>query len=441
MNLSKTQILIFGGIGIFVLVLLLIVLGVIPVSKSKKKPSSSLLGGENVPREKLSVWIFNEEKNNFKDFIDKFNGANNAEVSLEVFAGKDYNFYFTSLLSAISAGQGPDVFMIPSTEIPLFLNKTTPLPFTSLPLVKLSQYFPQIVVNDVVFKDGIYGLPLSLDTLALIYNKDIFAKAGIVFPPDNWDTFVNVLKKVTVKDENGKILQAGAALGAANINNSQDILYAILMQLGSKITSEGKGSLLNEESQIAFRFFTQFSNPKNEYFTWDSNMPNSLDAFAQNKVAMIFDYQSALKFLKEKNSFLNIGISPFPQITSSDYYADAARYFVFVVSKHTKNSSLAWKFILSLTLDTQNVESYIKKSGKPPALLYLIEKYKNDPNLSVFTKQALYAKSWYGPNRNLIDKVFIETINSILNVSDEREFRNILYQAENKITAIINNTY
>lgn len=439
MNLSKTQLIIFGVVGVIILFVLFGFLGVIPgIKKEKSKSFSSPLGESNKETE-LTVWLFGEEEKNFSNFISNFQSGHNTKVFLRTFG--DYNSYFNSLLQAMAEGKGPDIFNLPSTEIPVFLNKIYPLPLANLPLVKLNSNFPQVVVKDVVFKNSIYGLPLSLDTLVLIYNRDIFSKAGIVFPPADWKSFTTILGKLTIKDEKGDIVQAGAALGSPNVDESADILYSIILQLGGKIVEEGKVNLTNKESQIAFKFFRQFADPNKEYFTWNKNMPRSFDAFADNKVAMIFGYNSSLKLLKAKNSFLNMEIAPFPQLSTSTAFVVHPRYTVFTVSKQTKNPFLAWEFITSLTLNSTNADAYVKSSGNPPALLELVNKYLNDPYLSVFSKQALYAKSWYGPNRNALDEVIRQTIGSFLDMQDENNLENLLTQAQNKMTTIISNLY
>lgn len=440
MDNPKVKLLIFGVGGTFLLFLILALLGVIPVTKKQPK-NISPVGGQNVPKTPLTLWLFDEEEKNLRPFIDKFNALNNAEVKVRSFAGVNYNSYLNALLQALAEGKGPDVFTIPSSEIPVFIGKTIPLPLNAIPKTKLNDSFPEIVLKDVILENGIYGFPISIDTLALIYNKDIFAKFGIVFPPQNWDEFAQLLKKITIKDENGNIVQAGTALGGTNVEYAQDIIYAILLQLGRKVTSEGKGTLTNNESLLAFKFFRQFAQPKSEYFTWDLNIPNSIDAFAKNKVAMIFGYHSTISTLKEKNSFLNFGIAPFPQLATTSFYADTARYNIFVVSKQTKNPALSWNFITSLTMDPGNAEEYVKISGKPPALLPLIEKFKDDPLLSPFVRQALYAKSWYGPKREAIDEVILQTINESLQATKDDDLRRILSKAEAKITTIINSIY
>ena len=64
--------------------------------------------------------------------------------------------------------------------------------------------------------DGqIYGLPLSLDTMAIYYNKDLLDRSSVPEPPKTWEEFAVAVKKITKYDkQTNKITQSGAALGA-----------------------------------------------------------------------------------------------------------------------------------------------------------------------------------------------------------------------------------
>ena len=47
--------------------------------------------------------------------------------------------------------------------------------------------------------DGqIYGIPKDMNTLAVIYNKDLFDEAGVPYPDENddWNTFTEKLRRV-----------------------------------------------------------------------------------------------------------------------------------------------------------------------------------------------------------------------------------------------------
>jgi len=438
MNLSKNQLIVFSAVALIILIFVLIFLGVLPGLK-KKNNSSSALSFQQNPAVKLSFWTYNEDPKNF-DFLIKYFRSKSVEIVIKNF--DDYESYSSAILQAMAIGQAPDIFMIPSTEVAVFANKINPLSTSQLPLITLQNIFPQVVIKDMVVKDSIYGLPLSIDTLALIYNRDLFNKAGIITPPEDWGTFTSLVKKLTKIDESKNIVQAGTALGVgSNINNAADILYTIILQTGGSITKNGQASLTDEVSQIAFQFYTQFAKTTSTYYSWNSNLPYSLDAFAQNKVAMIFDFQKSISEITTKNNFINYGIAPFPQIsTSSPIWIVSPKYSVFTVSRQSKNYTTAWNVIYTLTTNQNQADQYIALTGKPPALLSLIQKYSNDPTLSVFAKQALYAKSWYGPNRSMIDRIIVEALNSLSN-SDILTFREILDQAQNKITAIINNIY
>jgi ABC-type glycerol-3-phosphate transport system substrate-binding protein len=83
----------------------------------------------------------------------------------------------------------------------------------SLTTRELKDNYPDVVANDVILDDGkIYGLPLSIDTLVLFYNKDLFNNAGISQAPKYWNAeFFQDVKKLTKQDAKKGIIQIGRA--------------------------------------------------------------------------------------------------------------------------------------------------------------------------------------------------------------------------------------
>jgi multiple sugar transport system substrate-binding protein len=72
----------------------------------------------------------------------------------------------------------------------------------------MSQYYSQLV-QEWTYNGKVYGLPKDWDTIAILYNKQIFQKAGLPAPtnltwnPTDGGTFLQLAQKLTV-DSNGK---------------------------------------------------------------------------------------------------------------------------------------------------------------------------------------------------------------------------------------------
>jgi len=50
----------------------------------------------------------------------------------------------------------------------------------------------------------------------------------------------------------------------------------------------------------ALNFYTKFSDPRDEFYTWNESLEYSLDSFARGNTAMIFNYS----YQKEKASYV-----------------------------------------------------------------------------------------------------------------------------------------
>jgi len=117
--------------------------------------------------------------------------------------------------TASLANQAPDVIRAANdwtgafvaegfvTPIDQFMNST----FTS-------QYFPASIA-DYQFLGHTYGLPENINGLALIYNKALFAAAGITSPPTTTAQLVSDAQAMTKYDSTCKITTAGIAFNAA----------------------------------------------------------------------------------------------------------------------------------------------------------------------------------------------------------------------------------
>jgi multiple sugar transport system substrate-binding protein len=118
--------------------------------------------------------------------------AKNIEVVYEPLEG-DYN---AALFNALSAGTAGDIFYIPVETAPGIIATGKVEPLNGL--VDASPYITSL--NEAYTIDGeLYGIAKDFNTLALVYNKDLFDEAGVAYPTENdtWTTLAEKARKIS----------------------------------------------------------------------------------------------------------------------------------------------------------------------------------------------------------------------------------------------------
>jgi multiple sugar transport system substrate-binding protein len=318
----------------------------------------------------------------------------------------------------------------------------------SLTVRELKTNFADVVAGDVIFEDGqIYGLPLSIDTLALYYNRDLFNSAGITEAPKYWNKeFQQDVKKLTKQDPKKGIIQSGVAMGTANnVERYSDILTTLMMQNGAVMTIGPRVTFHSVPETIktgynpgleALRFYSDFANPLKEVYSWNKDLPNSLQAFTSGNLAMFFGYSYHLEQIKALAPTLNFGIAKLPQIEGNPLSVNYANYWVNSVSKKSKHPAEAWDFIQFMTKE-ENAKIYLEKTKKPTALKSLITSQQGSEDLGVFAEQILSAKSWYkGKSVNDAERAIKEMIEMVLIAPDR--LGDIISEGAAKVQQTIN---
>jgi len=433
MKLSKIQLIVIGIAGLAVLILILMLLGIIPGLKAGPG------GGVQNVTAKLKFWTFDASAEFYTNVINNFK-KNYPNVSFEQRNFTDPDDYESAVIDALATGQGPDIFMVKNLTVPKNAGLIFPLPPKKFPLASLRQLFPQIVEQNFAPSGKIYGLNLSIDTLALIYNRDLFNQMTIVSPPTTWEEFQNLIPKLAKINPGRQIIQAAAAIGGSekSISRAGDLLSTLMLQDGTQMVNQTfeAATFASEDGLRALNFYAQFTNAAGPYYTWsDYFTNNSLDAFSQGKVAMIFNYADSLSYLKSRNAFLNIAVSPIPQPSQAVKKATFSRYWAYTVSRQSRYPNIAWSFILNLTTNADKARNYIEQAQKPPALNVLINKYLNDPDLGIFSRQTLIARSWPQIDDKKVSDIFSQMIE--MTISGRLKPEEALAQAQDQVSRLI----
>lgn len=413
-NFTQKQILIIAGAALFIILALVVVILNLKSKNSAQQASGTItIWGADAPRA-------------FSDLANAYNGpgSTGAQIKYTQINPADYQ---SKLLNALAAGTGPDIFEIGNRDLAQWQNVIAPVPatlLTSFNEVTLQNDFPTVVDQDFVSNGQIYALPLSIDTLAMIYNKDLFDTAGIANVPKTWEDFQNDLSQLRKVNPQGQITQAGAALGGstASIANAPDIIFLLMLQTGTQMTSKDGSTVMfaggggsNAPGVTAFNYYLQFANATSPYYTWNDGMGDAADSFAQGTTAIIFDYSSALAGIKTKAPFLNYGIAAMPQPANATVAVNYAKYSGLAVSRSSANIAGAWSFIIGLTTSPTDEKIYTDDMASPPALRTSIQTALTSPTMAVFAQQALTARSWHESNSVAIDTAMNTAIQNVLN--------------------------
>ncbi|MFJ2015871.1 extracellular solute-binding protein [Streptomyces nodosus] len=101
--------------------------------------------------------------------------------------------------TAAGATGAPDVLRSEVGWTPAFAKKGYFLPLDGTEALADQAEFQPSLIEQAQYDGKTYGVPLVTDTLALVYNKALFAKAGITEAPKTWDELKSDAAKIKAK--------------------------------------------------------------------------------------------------------------------------------------------------------------------------------------------------------------------------------------------------
>lgn len=397
-------------IGIFALVVIgFIVFNTILPNLNKKTMNDKVT---------LLYWGLSDDSKVMQPIISDFE-RQYPNISID-YVKQDIKQYRERVTSRIQNGTGPDVFRFHNTWWPMLANVLIPLPKDIITKTDFEKFYYPVAQKDLIKNGAIYGIPLGIDTLSLYINTQLFEAAGLSIP-NNWEDFSGVAHQLTVKDENGKIATAGAAVGGFdNITHAGDVISLFLVQNRSDVSNISATSQATSE---ALDFYTSFALSDGK--VWDDTLDSSIVTFAKGNLAMFFGYSWDFFTIKSINPNLSFKINPVPHLpnqnmTIASYWAEG----VSVKSKHQKEALLFLKYLAQKETD-QNLfteQSKIRAFGEPYARRDLANLLQDSADLYPFVSQAedavssFFASDTYDNGLNSqMNTHLSDAVNAILN--------------------------
>ncbi len=398
---NRSRFLIVGLVVLFFIGILFIVLRI-------------LFGGskpQQAPKDvKLTYWGLWEDSAIYDDVIKEYQ-KNNPHVTI-TYKKMTPEDYLIKLLTQSKNKVGPDIFRFHNTWLPQLREVVSPLPESIMSNQEFEKTFYPTHARDLKIDKYYYGIPLEIDGLVLIYNDSLFKLAGIDKPPVLWDDLIgssdSYVNRLTIKDPDGKITQSGIALGtSSNIEHFSDIFGFMLLQNvlsqkdASKLSREEIWAILKNlntpEARSIFQEYVSLSEAPDN--VWDVDMPNSINAFIQQKVAMIIAPSWEVINIKSANFDIPVKVAPLPQVPQDPSVKPVniafGSYWAEGVSKFSENQLEAWKFLKYLSQKETLIKLYEKQKaqrlfGEPYPRVDMADLLIKDEYLGPVIQQANY---------------------------------------------------
>ncbi|OGM31852.1 hypothetical protein A2803_01035 [Candidatus Woesebacteria bacterium RIFCSPHIGHO2_01_FULL_44_21] len=377
----------------------------------------------------LVWWGLWEDETLVQPLIEEYQNANPG-VTIK-YQRSDKEDYRERLTSALARGEGPDIFRLHNSWIPMFAAELEPAPSNILSSQDFQNAFYPVAAESAIGANGPLAVPLEYDGLAMFVNEEIFTTHAATIPTD-WNDLREVAKALTIKDERGVITQSGVALGTtANVDHWPEIVALLLLQNGANPGSPNDAAGRGGQ---ALSFYKQFSVVDR---VWDDTQPTSTVAFSTGRVGMYFGPSWRALEIIERNPSLKFRVVPVPQVPKSDPSlpdVTYASYWVEGVSAKSKNVSEAWKFLKFMS-ERENLTKLYERSsasrpfGEPYSRVDMRDLLLADPVVGGFLRLAPNAKSSYLHSRTFdgasgintaLSQYYEDAINKINPTSDPK---------------------
>lgn len=338
---------IFGGVIFFLIVLIGSLYFLLSSRKTTEAPPKPAT---------LTYWGLWEDKAFFDPLIAEYEKKNpHIKIKYEKMVPQEYR---KKLLARSKTGQGPDIFRFHNTWLPQMQEIVSPLPKTIISNAEFEKTFYPIHQTDLKIGENYYGIPLSIDGLVLIYNEDLLKQAGVSSPPSVWfgdqNDVLSAVGKLTVKDSSGKLVTSGLAMGnATNVEHFSEIFGYLVLLNGGDLKK-----LDQPEAAEALQVYRKLA----EENIWTDDMPNSITAFTQGKVAMIIAPSWQILTIKSTNPELKVKVAPLPKGLQGTGLS-LASYWTEGVSKFSPNQVESWKFLKFLS-EKENMTKLYEAQSK-----------------------------------------------------------------------------
>lgn len=280
--------------------------------------------------------------------VNEFEELTGINVTLEVLP--EDQFRQVRLLEVSSAAPTLDGYMVMPGQVAAqylgagWLRPIDDLvadPSLTMPGLDLDDFFGG-ALGTFEGPDGLFGLPLQIESSVLFYRADLFEAAGLEGPPETMDELMAYAAALH-SDEVAGFAMRGR--GAAATSQTVNLLYSFG---GQWMDEDGNSALASEESLAAHEFYAEILRNYGPPGPTNLHWAEVTSLFAQGQAAMIFDANVFRPIMEDPAQAIdvvreNVRYAPLPAGPAGS--VPAVLVWGLAVNHASQNAEAAWYFI------------------------------------------------------------------------------------------------
>ena len=276
----------------------------------KFNPNKLINDGQPI---QINFWWLADSDGSVQKLIDDYQRIHpNVRIQL---IENGWDSIWTKLPLALQKKEkGPTLFFVHNSYESLLLPYMAPY---DIPLDELLADYPTSATH--IINGNVYYTDYGLMTGVVYYNKDYWREAGLTDAdiPRTWDELAAVAKKLTVRDENGKLLRAGF-----NWNADGSFILLDLFYIRNQNIFNREGTLAMIDSPACSANIQMLIDLYDVHQVGDKNFgPDCVQSFGQGQSAMTYRWGNFCGDLMVNYPDIEYGVFETPTIDGTVPYA------------------------------------------------------------------------------------------------------------------------
>lgn len=328
----------------------------------------------------LLVWEDIKKSDGIMDAVKAFESKYNVKVKI---LETPYAQQIEKLRLDGPAGIGPDVLVLPHDQVGTAVVQGLISELKVAP--EFLGGFTKPAVDAQTYQGKLYGLPKAVETIVMVYNKDLMPKA-----PETFDELVKASKELRAKNKYGLLAKFDEIYYA----------YGVVAGMGGYVFGQNSDGSLNvkdvglankgavEGVSFLKSFYADGLFPAGIVGDTGANAIDSL--FTEKKAAAVIT--GPWSFKPYQDAGVNYGVAPLPTLPNGEHMRSFLGVKGYSVSTYSKQKELAQKFIEFIN-QPEYAKVRFQKTGEIPPIKSLIDDpiIKNDDKSRAVAIQAGFA--------------------------------------------------